>query len=117
MRIAIIGGTLFIGHAAAQALIRRGHEVAVLHRGVHPEGQTPSMRERAQRIAGRMGRTVTFEDPEEPPEAWGLFGTMPNDVVVDSSAIRAALGFEEPLDEGARLDDLIAGLRASRTPG
>ncbi len=78
------------------------------------EAETPSMRERAEAIAARMDRSLTF-DKSEPPEAWGLFGVLPNDVVVDSSAIREALGFGEPLDEDARLDDLIAGLRVSRS--
>jgi nucleoside-diphosphate-sugar epimerase len=35
MRIAFIGGTRFIGHAAAERAIARGHDVAVLHRGDH----------------------------------------------------------------------------------
>jgi nucleoside-diphosphate-sugar epimerase len=36
VKIAFIGGTLFIGHAAATAAIVRGHQVSVLHRGRHP---------------------------------------------------------------------------------
>lgn len=36
MRIAVIGGTRFIGHAAVVCAIERGHDVVVLHRGVHP---------------------------------------------------------------------------------
>jgi nucleoside-diphosphate-sugar epimerase len=36
MRITLIGGTRFIGHAATERLIERGHEVTVIHRGVHP---------------------------------------------------------------------------------
>lgn len=36
MRVAIIGGTRFIGPAAVRRLLERGHDVSVLHRGVHP---------------------------------------------------------------------------------
>jgi nucleoside-diphosphate-sugar epimerase len=34
--MAFVGGTRFIGHAAAALAVARGHEVAVLHRGRHP---------------------------------------------------------------------------------
>lgn len=36
MKISFIGGTVFIGHAAAQAAVERGHQVTVIHRGKHP---------------------------------------------------------------------------------
>ncbi len=36
MKISFIGGTVFIGHAAAQAAVERGHKVTVIHRGEHP---------------------------------------------------------------------------------
>ena len=36
MRVAVIGGTRFIGAAAVRHLLRRNHEVVVLHRGEHP---------------------------------------------------------------------------------
>ena len=36
MKLAILGGTRFIGHAAAAHAAARGHEVFVLHRGKHP---------------------------------------------------------------------------------
>ena len=35
MRITFIGGTGFIGHAAACDAVRRGHEVTCIHRGIH----------------------------------------------------------------------------------
>jgi nucleoside-diphosphate-sugar epimerase len=35
VNVAIIGGTRFIGHAAAAELVDRGHAVTVLHRGRH----------------------------------------------------------------------------------
>lgn len=36
MKLAILGGTRFIGHAAAAHAAARGHDVFVLHRGKHP---------------------------------------------------------------------------------
>lgn len=36
MRIALIGGTRFIGHHTAALAVERGHQVWVLHRGQHP---------------------------------------------------------------------------------
>lgn len=36
MKLAFLGGTRFIGHAAAARAADRGHEVYVLHRGKHP---------------------------------------------------------------------------------
>ncbi|MEZ4294680.1 MAG: NAD-dependent epimerase/dehydratase family protein [Polyangiaceae bacterium] len=36
MKLAILGGTRFIGHATAAHAAHRGHEVFVLHRGQHP---------------------------------------------------------------------------------
>ncbi len=36
MRLAFVGGTRFIGHAAAAWAVSRGHDVSVLHRGRHP---------------------------------------------------------------------------------
>jgi nucleoside-diphosphate-sugar epimerase len=35
MRVAVLGGTRFIGPAIVDQLIRRGHDVTVLHRGLH----------------------------------------------------------------------------------
>ena len=32
MKVLVIGGTLFIGHALVQELLKNGHDVAVLHR-------------------------------------------------------------------------------------
>lgn len=36
MKVAFLGGTRFIGHAAAARAAERGHDVFVLHRGKHP---------------------------------------------------------------------------------
>lgn len=44
MRVALIGGTRFIGHAAATALVERGHDVTSIHRGKHAS-ELPGARE------------------------------------------------------------------------
>jgi nucleoside-diphosphate-sugar epimerase len=36
MRLVFVGGTRFIGHAAATSAVSRGHDVTLLHRGAHP---------------------------------------------------------------------------------
>jgi nucleoside-diphosphate-sugar epimerase len=36
LRIAFLGGTRFIGHAASALAVARGHTVTLLHRGMHP---------------------------------------------------------------------------------
>lgn len=99
-----------VAHAVALALEQPASTGRVFNVGEEP---TPSMRERAERIAARMGCAVEFDGGGVPDE-WGVFGSMPNDVVVDTSAIRAALGYAEVRSEAARLDDLIEGLRVSR---
>lgn len=80
------------------------------------ERTTPSMRERAESIARTMGKSLRLVErsQEELPEDLELLGRMPNDFVVDSDAIRAALGFAEVTTEEERLTDLVASLRASR---
>lgn len=42
MRIAVLGGTLFIGRAVVEELVGAGHDVTILHRGDHePSDLTP----------------------------------------------------------------------------
>jgi nucleoside-diphosphate-sugar epimerase len=76
------------------------------------ELQTPTMRERAECIAWAMGRTIEWLGGE-PPDEWGLFGRLPNDVVVDSTAIRETLGWREQRSFEQRAPDLVAALRAN----
>ncbi len=73
MKIAFIGGTLFIGHAAATAAIERGHRVSVLHRGRHP-----------CEIAGARSIHTDRADPHDLIRA--LREAAP-DVVVDTRAL------------------------------
>ena len=81
------------------------------------EPEAPTMGEWAESIASQMGKTIDWvehEDSEPFPEEWGLFGKMPNDMVVDSTRIRQGLGFAEVLGVEQRINDLITGLRESR---
>src|SRR5688572_17082653 len=41
MRILLIGGTVFIGHALSRELVQAGHEIALLHRGTHEPDDLP----------------------------------------------------------------------------
>ena len=77
------------------------------------ERDTPTLRERADAIAQVVGVPIEWTG-EEATDAWGMYGPMPNDVVVDTTALRDALGFEEVVSADGRLRDLVAGLRASR---
>ena len=80
------------------------------------ESKTPTMKKRADLIASAMGTAIEWsESDEDLPDAWGLLGVMPNDVVVDSTKIRDRLGFAEVLSQDACLADLIDGLRRSRS--
>lgn len=38
MRVAVLGGTIFVGWAVVEALVAAGHDVTVIHRGVHEPG-------------------------------------------------------------------------------
>ncbi len=46
MRTLVIGGSRFVGLHLVFRLLRSGHEVSVLNRGVTPSGELPSSAER-----------------------------------------------------------------------
>ncbi len=52
MKLAIVGGTRFIGHTIASVAIWRGHEVTLFHRGQHPS-----------EVAGASDVLVDRDDP------------------------------------------------------
>jgi nucleoside-diphosphate-sugar epimerase len=81
------------------------------------EPETPPMRIRAEKLATRLGVTIEWSEAAELPDAWGMFGVMPNDFVVDDAKIRDVLGFREVITEKARLQDVIAWARATRVDG
>ncbi|MCA1824089.1 MAG: NAD-dependent epimerase/dehydratase family protein [Mycobacteriales bacterium] len=43
MRLLVIGGTVFVGRAAVDAALDRGHEVTIFHRGEHGEDVHPEV--------------------------------------------------------------------------
>jgi nucleoside-diphosphate-sugar epimerase len=73
LKIAFIGGTVFIGHAAATAAVARGHAVSVLHRGKHP-----------CQVPGARSLRTDRADPHDVIRA--LRDAQP-DVVVDTRAL------------------------------
>lgn len=73
MRIAFVGGTRFVGHAAAALAVERGHDVAVLHRGIHP-----------CEIAGARSIAVDRADPSALAET---LARLSPEVVVDTRAM------------------------------
>jgi nucleoside-diphosphate-sugar epimerase len=73
MRLVFVGGTRFIGHAAASEAVWRGHEVTLLHRGRH-RSEVPNAKE----------VLVDRRDPSALAKA--LAGARP-DVVVDTLSL------------------------------
>jgi len=39
MKVAVLGGTIFVGRAVVEALVAAGHDVSVVHRGEHEPGE------------------------------------------------------------------------------
>lgn len=73
MKIAFLGGTRFIGHAAAALAAERGHDVLVLHRGKHP-----------CELAAARPIAVDRQDPSELCES---LARLAPDVLVDTRAM------------------------------
>jgi len=73
MRIALIGGTRFIGHHTASLAVERGHQVWALHRGQHP-----------CQVAGARDVLVDRDDPSALCEA---LRQISPDALADSSAL------------------------------
>ena len=76
LRVAFIGGTRFIGHAAAACAVARGHHVTVIHRGEH-----------RSEVPGVESLAADRTDPEALRAA--LTAARP-DVVVDTRAMTAS---------------------------
>jgi nucleoside-diphosphate-sugar epimerase len=102
---------LDVGHAIVLAAERIEAKSAVFNLG---EATTPTMRERAEVIAGAMGVSFEWTQPDELPASFEMFGRFANDFVADTTRIRDVLGFSEITSEAERHADLIDGLRASR---
>jgi nucleoside-diphosphate-sugar epimerase len=63
MRVVVIGGTRFIGRALVSELLGAGHEVAVVHRGIHEDlggGQVEHIHTDRRDLAARRRELVRF---------------------------------------------------------
>jgi len=76
VHVAFIGGTRFIGRAAARRALELGHAVSVLHRGAHPAD-----------LAGVRDVLVDRADPSALCQA---LGRLSPDVLVDTRAMTRA---------------------------
>lgn len=119
MRIAVLGGTVFIGRAIVEDLVAAGHEVVVVHRGVHePEGDDaagyPDVRHVHVDRAALTASTLADFDPEavidticmERPDAevaCAAFGADVRLVVLSSGDVYRAFA---SLNEGGASDPL-----------
>jgi len=84
MRIAILGGTQFIGRAVVERLVAEGHELLVVHRGEHePEDLPPAVHAHVDRHDGAaLAAAVKPFDPETLVDVSGM----------NAAAADAALG-------------------------
>lgn len=103
-----------VAHAIVLAAEHRPAGFQVFNVG---EAVVPTMRERAEAFAQAMGVVFTWLETAGPlPPELATLGVLPNDLVTDTTRIRASLGFREVTTEEERLTDTLAWLRASRPP-
>jgi nucleoside-diphosphate-sugar epimerase len=100
-----------VAHAVLLAAEQPGSGYRVLNVS---EEDTPTMRERVDGLAETIGVELTWNEVDELPAELESLGRMPNDMVVDSSRIRSALGFSEVTGPEQRLDDVVSWARQSR---
>ncbi|MBK7583592.1 MAG: NAD-dependent epimerase/dehydratase family protein [Myxococcales bacterium] len=101
-----------VAHAILLAAERAASGYAVFNVG---ERETPTMRARVEAIARTLDVSVEWrEESGELVDELSFLGAMPNDFVVSTAALRAALGFDELTTERERLADLIDWSRRSR---
>jgi nucleoside-diphosphate-sugar epimerase len=81
------------------------------------EEHPPTMRERVDRIAQLMGKSVEWMETIDLAQELSLLGKMPNDFVVTTERIRSLLEYREILGEDDCYVDLIEWLRRSRNDG
>lgn len=106
MRVALIGGTAFIGRALAHELAGAGHELCVVHRGTHEPDDLPGAvhihTDRAE--LGSVGEQIRAFDPEvvvdniamtraDAESALAAFGTDVRWVVTSSMDVYRAYTF------------------------
>src|SRR4051794_25075455 len=89
MRILTLGGTVFLGRHVASEALRRGHEVALFHRGRHGNELFPE----AEHLHGDRGGDLSALEGRRFDAAVDTSGYQPADVAA-SSALLAAAGVE-----------------------
>jgi nucleoside-diphosphate-sugar epimerase len=100
-----------VGHAIVLAAEQPPSGVRVYNVG---EREPPSMRERVEAIAHAIGAKFEWVERAELPPGFFELGSVPNDVVTDTSRIRQELGFAEPTSADEQVADLVAWLQATR---
>jgi nucleoside-diphosphate-sugar epimerase len=101
-----------VARACVSSVERRELGVSIWNVG---ERDVPTMRQRANAIAAAIGVEIDWREADaaiEGPNS--LFDVHANDVVVDDSAIRAALGWSERGSFEDLASELVASLRRSR---
>ncbi len=95
-----------VAHGINLAAARRTDR-AIFNLGEH---FTPTMAERAARVAAHLGVDLTWEDHDRGPlpEPLRHLGCMPHDFVVDTTRARDQLGYTAITTEAERLADLVA---------
>ena len=113
MRILILGGTKFLGRAAAESALASGHEVTLANRGatnpeLFPEAERiqVDLRDDLSALAGRTWDAAIDLDPTQMPRlarrrAEALRDAVDHYVFVSTISVYAAVA--EPMDESAQL--------------
>jgi 2'-hydroxyisoflavone reductase len=109
LKLLVLGGTKFLGRAAVEAALARGHEVTLLNRGVtNPELFPETEKLRCDLTAGVDvgGRTWDAAIDLDPTQRAGQYVDAFRDKVghyVFVSTISVYSDFSQPVDEGSQL--------------
>lgn len=131
MRVIVLGGTVFIGRAVVEALLARGHEPLVVHRGVHEPGGLPDVehlhadrfalgehRAALERFGGEGCVDLYAMTRRSARDAWAALGPELPLVVASSMDVYRAFG--TVLDGGPPTDavplDESSPVRSTRYP-
>jgi nucleoside-diphosphate-sugar epimerase len=119
MRVLAIGATGFIGPHVVRRLLRRGHDVAVLHRGRTSAGLPDGVQHvRGDRsalgdVAGWNGEVVTMPDGQLPEHLNTPSSDWAYDLATDTSRFREELAYTEPVSENTALERTVAWQQAN----
>jgi 2'-hydroxyisoflavone reductase len=91
VRLLVLGGTVFLGRHVVEAALARGHDVTILHRGVHGAGLFEG---RVARLAGDRDRDVSALRGRAFDAVVDCSGYTPQQVrlVADALGLREAAG-------------------------